>query len=130
MCSISSKIYFQESYNAWVCQSVRNDGNPAILQKNLKFVVRVGTEIPHIAMTICMFYLHARMAKNLPTMLKDILYITDSAVIFVMTRALNHYFFYDFAKRLVQNSHSLFFLLNGEMVFRVRISTRVSQMGE
>jgi hypothetical protein len=34
------------------------------------------------------------MVKILPTMLKDTLYITDSAVIFVSVRALNHYFFF------------------------------------
>jgi len=83
-----------------VCQSVRTDGNPAILQKNLKSVVHVGTEILHIATTICMFYPHARMVKTLPTMLKDSLYITDSAVIFVRVRALNHYFFFCFCDEI------------------------------
>jgi hypothetical protein len=73
-----------------VCQSVRTDGNLAILQKYIKFVVHVITEIPHIAITICTIYPHARMAKPLPTMLKDILYIMDSAVIFVTVPALNH----------------------------------------
>jgi hypothetical protein len=100
-----------------VCQSVLTDGNPTTLQKKFKFVVRVSTEICHIAMKICMFYPHARMAKTLPTMLKGILYITDSAVISIRVRALNHYFFFVFAKKLVQNSLSLLFLLNGEMAF-------------
>jgi len=114
-----------------VCQSIRTGGNPAFLQKNLKFVVRVSREISHIAMTICMFYPHVHMAKTLSTVLKNILYITDSAVTFARVRALNHNFFFAFAKKLVQNSLSLFFLLNGETAFfRGRIRTRVSQMSE
>ena len=80
--------------------------------------------MPHIAMTICMFCPYVRMAKTLPTVLKDILYITDSVVIFVRVRALNHYLFFVFAKKLVQNSLTLllllfffFFWLNGEKSF-------------
>jgi len=61
-------------------------------------------------MTVCMFYPHARMSRTLPTVLKDILYFTDSAVIFVRVLALNHYFFFAFAKKLVQNSLILIFL--------------------
>jgi len=114
-----------------VCQSVRTDGNPAILQKNLKFFVRVSTEMPHIAMTICMFYPYVRMAKTLFTVLKDILYITDSVVIIVRVRALNHYLFFSFCQRdWCRTRYPYFSCLMVRCHFCGRILTRVSQMGE
>jgi hypothetical protein len=111
-----------------VCQSVRTDGNPAIPEENLKFVVRVSTEMPHIAMTICMFYPYVRMEKTLPTVLKDILYITDNVVIFIRVRALNLSLF--LRRNWCKTRYPYLSCLMVRCLFRGRIRIRVSQMGE
>jgi hypothetical protein len=76
-----------------VCESSRTDGAPGTMAKISGFVTHVRKEIPRIMMTGCMLHLHGSTTKTLPTMLKDVLSITNSVVIFIRVHALNHCFF-------------------------------------
>jgi hypothetical protein len=94
-----------------VCETIRTDGAPAILVKKFRNCLHVCQEILRIMVTVSMLHNHASTAKTLFTLLEEILSITNSVVIFIRVRALNHCSFCALCEEISAERIILIFLI-------------------